>query len=198
MKRAGLAHDRVFDGDFAAEYARKHRSIAERFGQEIGGKLATRGFHGGRIIDLGCGFGATAIVLAQRFPKSEVVGVDLSGPLLALAEERAADAGLADRVRFQNANVQHVDYEEDSFDALVNVQMLHIVEEPVAMLNEMERLLIPGGALFMADIRRSWVGLLDKTFRSGLTVAEAQALVERSMLRPGSFSSALLWWRFEA
>jgi ubiquinone/menaquinone biosynthesis C-methylase UbiE len=198
MKRATLTHDRVFAGDFAAEYARKHRGFAERFGQEIAEKLAARGFHDGRIIDVGCGFGATAIVLAQRFPASEVVGVDLSDPLLALATEQAEEAGLANRVRFEKADVEQIPYEDDSFDALVSLQMLHIVQAPVAMLNEMERLLTPGGPLFMVDIRRSWVGLLDRTFRSGLTVAEATGLVQCSKLRQGSFSSALLWWRFEA
>jgi hypothetical protein len=62
----------------------------------------------------------------------------------------------------------------------------------------MERVLTPDGFLFMADIRRSWVGLLDKVFKSALTVEEAGALVRRSQLRAGAFSSDLLWWRYEA
>ena len=77
MKRAPLTHDMVFAGEFAAEYARKHRGIAEKFGRECAQKLAARGFRDGKIIDVGCGFGATAIVLAQRFPDSEIVGIDL-------------------------------------------------------------------------------------------------------------------------
>jgi ubiquinone/menaquinone biosynthesis C-methylase UbiE len=72
------------------------------------------------------------------------------------------------------------------------------VEDPVAMLDEMERVLTPAGLLFMADIRRSWVGLFDKVFKSGLTVEEAGALVRRSKLREGVFSSDLLWWRYQA
>lgn len=76
--------------------------------------------------------------------------------------------------------------------------MLHIVADPVAMLEEMERVFAPDGVLFMADIRRSWVGWFDKVLKSALTVEEAGALVRRSTSREGAFSSDLLWWRYEA
>jgi ubiquinone/menaquinone biosynthesis C-methylase UbiE len=198
MKRSSLVHERVFAGDFADEYARKHRKIAEKFGHEIAGKLAQRGFEAGRILDTGCGFGATAVVLAQAFARSEVVGIDLSEPLLELALQAVQGTDLGERVTFERADVQKIPYDDDSFDALVNLQMLHIVEDPIAMLDEMERVLAPDGVLFLADIRRSWVGLLDKVFRSALTVEEARALIGRSNLREGVVSSDLLWWRYEA
>lgn len=197
MKQAALAHERVFAGEFAEEYARKHTKIAAKFGQEYAEKLAARGFRRGRILDAGCGFGTTATMLAKRFPESDVVGIDLSEPLLALAEQEAQAAGVGDRVRFERADVERIPYERDAFDVVLNVQMLHIVEHPMWMLNELERVLAPDGALFLADIRRSWVGWLDRTFRSGLTVEEAAALVRQSQLRDGAFSSSLLWWRFE-
>jgi 2-polyprenyl-3-methyl-5-hydroxy-6-metoxy-1,4-benzoquinol methylase len=110
---------------------------------------------------------------------------------------RSQTAGLTGRVAFEKADVQEIPY-DDAFDAVVNLQMLHFVQDPVAMLDEMERMLAPDGVLFMADIRRSWVGLLDKVFKSALTVEEACALVLRSDLREGAFSSVLLWWGCEA
>jgi ubiquinone/menaquinone biosynthesis C-methylase UbiE len=198
MKQSPLIHDRVFSGDFAEEYARKHRKIAERFGHKFAETLAVRGFETGRILDVGCGFGATAIVLAQRVPRSEVVGIDLSEPLLDLATQAAQSNGVGERVTFEKADVQEIPYDDNSFAAVLNLQMLHIVEDPIAMLDEMERVLLPDGILLMADIRRSWVGLLDKVFKSGLTVEEATALVRRSRLRQGTFSSDLLWWQYEA
>jgi len=198
MKRSPLVHERVFSSDFADEYARKHRKIAEKFGRQVAGKLTLRGFKDGHVLDVGCGFGATAIVVAQAFPQSTVVGIDLSDALLDLAIQETQAAGLDHRVTFKTADVQEIPYDDDSFDALINLQMLHIVEDPVAMLDEMERVLAPDGVLFMADIRRSWVGLFDKVFRSALTVDEADALVSRSNLRGGTFSSDLLWWRYAA
>ncbi|MBN1483463.1 MAG: class I SAM-dependent methyltransferase [Chloroflexia bacterium] len=199
MKRAPLTHEPVFEDEaFAQRYAERHRNMAEKFGREYGDKLAARGFTRGRIIDVGCGFGAMNIVLARRFPDSEVVGIDLSEPLLELARQSARAAELGERVRFEKADAQQIPYEEDSFDAVISTNMVHIVSQPIQMLNEMERVLAPDGRLFIADIRRSWVGLLDKTFRSGLTLDEAREWVARSNLRQGQFSSSLLWWRFEA
>jgi hypothetical protein len=66
------------------------------------------------------------------------------------------------------------------------------------MLNEIERVLVPGGYLFIADLRRSWLGLFEKEIRSALTLGEAKELFGQSQLREGTFSWGLLWWRCEA
>jgi ubiquinone/menaquinone biosynthesis C-methylase UbiE len=199
MKRSPLTHSRVFDNEpFAQRYAERHRKMAERFGHEYAEKLVSRGFHRGRIIDVGCGFGAMNIVLAHRFVDSEIVGIDLSDSLLRLANRSAQVASLGDRVRFEKADVHQIPYDDDSFDVAINTNMVHLADDPVQMLNEIERILVPNGCLFIADIRRSWVGFLDKTFKSALTLGEARGLVDRSSLREGSFFSSLLWWRFEA
>ncbi len=90
MKRAPLTHDRVFsDADYAAAYARQHQGMAVDLGQEYVKKLSARGFHQGRIIDVGCGSGATSLVLADSFVSCEIIGIDLSDPLLQLAREAA-------------------------------------------------------------------------------------------------------------
>jgi len=199
VKRSPLTHGRVFDDEpFAERYAERHRKMAEGFGHEYAEKLVSRGFYQGRIIDVGCGFGATNIVLAHRFIDSEIVGVDLSDPLLRLANQSVQAADLGDRVRFEKADVRQIPYDDDTFDVVINTNMVHLVDDPVQMLNEIERILVPDGCLFIADVRRSWIGLLDKTFKSALTLDEARELVDRSNVREGSFSSSLLWWRFEA
>jgi ubiquinone/menaquinone biosynthesis C-methylase UbiE len=149
-------------------------------------------------MDVGCGFGAMNIVLAHRFADSEIVGIDLSDPLLRLANQSARAAGLDDRVRFEKADVHRIPYDDDSFDVAINTNMVHLVDDAAQMLDEIERILVPDGCLFIADVRRSWIGLLDKTFKSALTLDEARELFDRSSLRKGSFSASLLWWRFEA
>jgi ubiquinone/menaquinone biosynthesis C-methylase UbiE len=198
MKRAPLTHSGVFsDEDFAKKYAERHQKMAERFGQEYTQKLSARGFKSGGILDVGCGFGGTAILLAEAFPDSEVFGIDLSEPLLQLANLTAQRANLGERVRFEKGDVHQIPYEDDSFEVELNINMVHLVEDPIKMLNEIERVLVPGGLLFVADIRRSWVGLVEKEFRSALTLDEARDLFRRSELKDGVFSSNLLWWRFE-
>lgn len=199
MKRSPLTHGRVFDDEtFAERYAERHQKMAERFGHEYAEKLVSRGFDRDRIIDIGCGFGGMNIVLARQFADSEIVGIDLSDPLLQLANRSAQAANLGDRGRFEKADVHQIPYDDDSFDAVINTNMVHLVDDPVQMLNEIERILVPDGCLFIADVRRSWIGLLDKTFKSALTLDEAKDLIDRSNVREGSFSSSLLWWRFEA
>ena len=199
MKRSPLTHGRVFDGEaFAERYAERHQKMAEGFGHECAEKLVSRGFYEGRIIDVGCGFGAMNIVLARRFIDSEIVGIDLSDPLLRLANQYAQAAGLGDRVRFEKADVHQIPYDDAAFDVAISTNMVHLVDDPVQMLNEIERILAPDGCLFIADIRRSWIGLLDKTFKSALTLDEAKDLIDRSHVREGSCTSSLLWWRFEA
>ncbi len=199
MKRAPMDHGRVFsDEDRAARYAQQHQKMAENLGREIANRLHSREFQEGRIIDVGCGSGATAIVLAQEFPQSEVVGVDLSEPLLRLATQAAQAAGMDSRMRFETGDAEHIPYEENTFDAVLSLNMVHIVEYPIQMLDEIERILVPDGSLFIVDLRRSWLGLFEKEMKSALTLQEAKALFARSKLREGSFSSSPIWWRFEA
>jgi ubiquinone/menaquinone biosynthesis C-methylase UbiE len=171
--------------------------MAERFGHEYATKLSACGFETGCVLDVGCGFGATQLVLADRFDRAEFVGIDLSDPLLRLAREAAESAGVASRVRFEHADVQQIPYDRDAFDVVLNANLVHLVEDPVAMLNEIERVLAPGGLLFIADLRRSWLGWIEREIRSALTLAEAKELLGRSALRPGVFSKDLLWWRYE-
>jgi ubiquinone/menaquinone biosynthesis C-methylase UbiE len=199
MMRAPMTHDRVFsDEDRAARYAQRHQKMAENLGREVARKLHARRFREGRIIDVGCGSGATAIVLAQEFPLSEVVGMDLSEPLLHLATQAAQAVGLADRVGFELGDAEHISYEDNSFDVVLNLNMVHIVEHPIQMLNEIERILVPNASLFTVDLRRSWLGLFEKEMKSALTLEEARTLFGQSRLREGRFSTSLIWWRYEA
>jgi ubiquinone/menaquinone biosynthesis C-methylase UbiE len=118
--------------------------------------------------------------------------------LLRLASQSAQEAGLGNRVRFETGDAERIPYEDNPFDVVLNLNMVHIVERPVQMLNEIERILIPGGFLFIADLRRSWLGLIEKEMKSALTLEEARNLFGQSNLREGAFSSHLLWWRYWA
>lgn len=199
MKREELKHPRVFtDPDWAEGYARRESKRSTRLGREWAIDFKRHGFEGGRIMDVGCGPGTVAIELARAFPDSEVVGIDLSEPLLDIARRSALDAGVSDRTRFEAADVQAIPYEADSFDALVNMNMFHIVEDPIAMLNEMERILVPGGYMMLGDIKRSWIGYLIPIFRTANTREEAEEMVGMSDLRPVYFSDGFLWWGFSS
>lgn len=198
MNRTPLTHERIFrEEEFAGSYAQRHQKMAEKFGHECAEKFTSRGFRTGRILDAGCGFGGTALVLARRFPDSEIVGIDLSEPLLRLANRNAQTAKLERRAKFELGDVEKIPCANHSFDAVLNINMVHIVENPVRMLDEIERVLKPEGFLFIADLRRSVLGFIEKEIRAALTLDEAKHLLSPSKLRAGKFSSNALWWRYE-
>jgi 2-polyprenyl-3-methyl-5-hydroxy-6-metoxy-1,4-benzoquinol methylase len=93
---------------------------------------------------------------------------------------------------------KRLDIEDELFDVVLNLNMVHIIEDPIQMLNEIERILVPDGSLFIVDLRRSWLGLFEGEIKSALTTQEARTMFAQSKLRQGSLSSSLIWWSFEA
>jgi len=114
-----------------------------------------------------------------------------------LAESNIVKAGLSSRVEFKKADAGKIPYQENTFDLVLNINMVHLVNHPVRMLDEIERVLKPGGHFFIADVRRSWIGILEKGFKSALTVKEAKNIIKETGLREGHITSAFFWWRYE-
>jgi len=186
------------DKNFAEPYIKRHKKILRKLGRFYAEKLKNRGFCEGRIIDVGCGFGEMCMVLAEEIPGCEVVGVDLSEPLLNYARDSVNKESIKGRVKFEIGNVEKMSFENDSFDVAFNVNMIHWVGDPVSMLNEIERILKPDGCLFVKDLRYSWLRVFENEIGNAFTLAQAKNLIGDSKLREGSFSNSLLWWDFEA
>jgi ubiquinone/menaquinone biosynthesis C-methylase UbiE len=154
--------------------------------------LVEGGFEKGRILDAGCGAGEVLIELAHAFPKAKLVGVDLSQPLLDAARSSAQHAGLSDRVTFEKGDVQAMPFEDGSFDVVISLNMLHYVDYPVAMLNEIERVLAPGGMFGLGAIKRSWLAFIWPIFRMAYNAAEARELLRQSKLRTWELKESFL------
>lgn len=84
---------------------------------------------GARVADVGCGFGASTILMAQAYPKSTFVGYDYHEPSIKAARERAAAAGVADRITFTVAGAK--DYPGQDFDLVAFFDCLHDMGDPV-------------------------------------------------------------------
>ncbi len=84
---------------------------------------------GQRVLDIGCGWGGMAIFLAKR-AGVEVLGITLSEEQLALARERAEEAGVADRVRFELIDYRDLATRGERFDRIVSVGMFEHVGVP--------------------------------------------------------------------
>lgn len=83
---------------------------------------------GGRVADVGCGHGASTIIMAKAFPRSEFVGFDYHPASVESARERAQRAGVADRVRFEVASAQSF---PGRYDLVAFFDCLHDMGDPV-------------------------------------------------------------------
>lgn len=106
-----------------------------------------------RCLDLACGTGDLARALARRFPGAEIIGLDLSVEMLALA--RARGSGAAQRVRYMQGDMQALPYERESIDVVTGGYALRNAPDLDAALREIHRVLRPGGTLAVLDFSRS-------------------------------------------
>ena len=104
------------------------------------------------MLDIGCGWGGTALYLHRAFDV-DVLGVTLSEEQLELARARAAEAGVADRVRFELMDYRRV---EGSFDRIVSVGMFEHVGAAHydEFFAQAHRLLAPDGVMLLHTIGR--------------------------------------------
>ena len=101
------------------------------------------------VLDLGCGDGTTALPAAER--GANVLGVDISTPLVAAGQARADAAGL-DNVRFQQGDASElVDLSDEAFDLTLSVFGAMFAPRPYDVAKEMVRVTRPGGRIVMAN-----------------------------------------------
>jgi 2-polyprenyl-3-methyl-5-hydroxy-6-metoxy-1,4-benzoquinol methylase len=83
---------------------------------------------GARVADVGCGLGASTILMAKSYPKSEFIGFDYHGKSIETAKERAKDAGVGDRIRFEVAKAK--EYPGKDYDFVTFFDCLHDMGDP--------------------------------------------------------------------
>ncbi|AUX42500.1 SAM-dependent methyltransferase [Sorangium cellulosum] len=94
---------------------------------------------GGRVLDIGCGAGATALSMARRLgPTGLCLGVDISGPLVAAARARAAAEGLTSAA-FVQADAQTYGFEPGYFDAVISRFGVMFFDDPAAAFANIRR-----------------------------------------------------------
>lgn len=104
---------------------------------------------GAKVADVGCGHGASTLVMAQAFPASTFVGYDYHGPSITTANERAREAGLAERVSFQQASAK--DYPGHDHDLVCFFDCLHDMGDPVGAARHAYRALKPDGTVMLVE-----------------------------------------------
>jgi SAM-dependent methyltransferase len=100
----------------------------------------------GALLDVGCGTGSLAKIMADRWPARRVVGVDIAAPYIAFARAQAAATNLA----FEIADAAKLPFADRSFAGAAAQLVLNFVPDPLAALNEMRRVTVPGGHIVAA------------------------------------------------
>lgn len=147
------------------------------------------GYEGKQLLEVGCGVG---IDLA-RFARggAEVSGVDVAEKSIELAQQYFEHEGL--RGRLEVGNGEALEFDDNSFDVVYAHGVIQYTAKPQAMVNELHRVVRPGGeVIMMVYNRRSWLNFFSKTLGVGLEHEDAPVLRKFSI---GEFEALLCRFR---
>jgi ubiquinone/menaquinone biosynthesis C-methylase UbiE len=151
---------------------REQRYSMEPWVPEVLAKIASR--HK-RILEVGCGQGVDAMFLCSALAAGATyVGVDYSDASIAVAQATAGDLGDTLNVRptFQQGNAERLAFPDESFDAVYSMGVLHHTANERAALDEIHRILGPGGRAYI---------FLYRTLSPKLVVAKALRMVQKGL-----------------
>lgn len=105
--------------------------------------------NGAKVADVGCGHGASTILMAQEYPMSTFFGFDYHGPSIERARQRAAEAGVSDRARFEVAKAK--EYPGTNYDLVAFFDCLHDMGDPVGASAHVHGSLHPEGTWMLVE-----------------------------------------------
>jgi SAM-dependent methyltransferase len=104
---------------------------------------------GASVADVGCGHGASTILMAQAYPASRFTGFDYHGPSIERAKAAAKDAGVADRVTFQQGSA--AEFPGRGYDMVAMFDCLHDMGDPVGAGRHVKETLGPNGTWLIVE-----------------------------------------------
>jgi ubiquinone/menaquinone biosynthesis C-methylase UbiE len=121
------------------------------------------GGNAGCILDAGCGTGLFSVAVADAFPASRVVGIDMSTGMLEVARTQARDRSQTN-VRFSRADVAALPFDPDAFDVVVAAGLLPNVNDPMGVVRELARVVRTGGRVVVVEFDRQRMNLGTRLF----------------------------------
>jgi len=104
---------------------------------------------GAKVADVGCGHGASTVIMAQAFPKSRFHGYDYHAPSIEAARAQAREGGVAERATFAQATAKT--YDGNGFDLICFFDCLHDMGDPVGAARHAMQALKPGGTVMLVE-----------------------------------------------
>ncbi len=125
-------------------------TIRDKLYEDIAEKISDM-LQQGRVLDVGTGKGLLPIKIAQRNSGLEIYGVDISDHEIEAARKNSTASGLPNAPRFEVGNVSSLSFKDEYFDLAVSTFGLHHWPDQVGGLNEVYRVLKPGGEAWIYD-----------------------------------------------
>jgi SAM-dependent methyltransferase len=145
------------------------------------------------ILDAGCGHGRTTIAISKVARKSRIVAVDrfdasyIENGGKTLLEANLKTANLTERVQIVQGDVTSLKFDEDSFDTIVSSYMMdHLGERKMAALQELNRVLKPGGKFLLVVIVRNYATFAIASFLSLVAMGTKESW--RDLFRQTNFN----------
>jgi arsenite methyltransferase len=137
---------------YPPELARVPDAVAESFAGVANPFSLGRLTPGERVLDLGSGAGTDSLVAALMVaPDGAVTGLDMTPEMVAKARAGAAEAGV-ENVAFVEGEAERLPFPDESFDVVVSNGVVDLVPDKDAVFAELNRVLVPGGRLQLADV----------------------------------------------
>lgn len=179
-----IVEQEVMDTAEAAEAydAMAHGEVDNAFVERV---LAL-GAKDGHFLDVGTGPAQIPILLAQRCPDIRITAIDLSKEMLNIAKRHIAAAELAARITLEHVDAKALPYPDNTFDGLISNSIVHHIHDSLRALQEMSRVVKPGGLVLIRDLVRPE------------TPEEAQAFVDKYAAEDTPYQQKLYYDSFLA
>lgn len=104
---------------------------------------------GAKVADIGCGHGASTIIMAKAYPNSVFFGFDYHDKSIETARKRAEEAGVADRIKFEVANAK--DFPGTNYDLVCFMDCLHDLGDPIGAAKHTRKTLADDGTVLLVE-----------------------------------------------
>ena len=144
--------------------------------EDVGALLAETDLSGRSVLDVGSGLGVITVELAKTFGARSAHGIDVEAHLVERSQQRAAQAGVADRVTFELVEPGPLRFADSSFDVVFSKDVIVHIPDKQAFYRDVLQILKPGGVFvgsdwlrggegFFSDVAEKWLALVHLNFQ---------------------------------